>query len=163
MIRLPPSAITLGPGDLFDSEIRQRRNSTKGNNTAQLLPTAETPSKLLKQEDVGKWPKAESCSFFKGQHLEDGSFTSRNKERDLQDSIRHPDTTNLGLEDVSLVDGTLSFNYHHMVGDTESETIEIQQRSPYQNDFHFGGFIKGPTPSIVDDNFGRSSPFGKSV
>ena len=162
MIRLPPTAITLGPGDSFDFEIRQRHNRAKGK-TAQLVPAADTPQAHLKVEGVDNCLKSESSSVFEIQHPEDGSATGDSMDDELQSPILCLDTTNSEPENESLLDGTSSFAYTHVVGGYKYRTVGVQQSPPSKSDFHYGGFIESPTPRDADNSFQTSSTFGKSI
>lgn len=147
MIRLPPSAITLGPSDLKDFEVRQKKHRAdeaekmrKRANAIVRPFTFETtirtkPSSVLDSRDEGipNAPVSPNSSPYAG--------AERRSPADL-------------TEDQN---GQISIGSH---GSPENASAIVPPASPPKLDLQNVGFVAGRTQHARNDTSQSSSPFG---
>ena len=159
MIRLPPTAIALGPADLLDFEIRQLQD--RANHEPRLLETAvDTPQGQLRH--VGD-PCVERLSALKGQNPLEKNIVNGRKSEELQNSSIYPEITDTEQEEAPSMDDTLPYASRHFSGGAENGMVEVQQSSPSKDDFHYGGFIENPVPCLSEHNTPMSPSFGAPI
>jgi len=164
MIRLSPTAITLGPGDLLDSDKRQQQHRAIGK-TAQSIAVAATFKGIVEQKSIKICQNFGQSSFFKVECLNSGNIASSSSStnEEPQRPAPYSTATNEEFKEHSLVDDSLSFGFNNFVEGTKTGIIEIQQSSPSKDDFHYGGFSESPTLCVTSDYFHGTSPFGTSI
>jgi hypothetical protein len=150
MIRLPASAITLGPSDLKDFETRHRRRlELEANERSVDTITCSPWLRALAIRTVGR-PTSDTGLRSRG----DGEPPSPS----LPKSSRAVDVEYSTVTDLSEdQDGYLSIGHQHS---PENASIEAQQSSPPKDEFHYGGFVESPTQQLVAGASQRPSPSG---
>jgi len=148
MIRLPASAIILGPSDLKDFETRQRRRLALEADERS-VHTIRCGLRALAIRTVGR-PTSDTGLGSRGDE-EPPSLGLPGSSRAVD--VEYSTVTDLSEDQ----DGYLSIGLQQS---PENASIEAQQSSPPKDEFHYGGFVESPTQQLVADASQRSSPFG---
>ena len=157
MIRLPPTAITLGPVDLLDFEIRQLQNRINYKSTRS-VPAAEISPEDFRHELLCEDPNAERLFVLSDQKVVEESSASGSKYD--ASSNAHRTAANTEPEEAVSGDGASPYANDHSAERAENGIIEVPALTPSKDDFHYGGFIESPATRISGHDSPRSSPFG---
>jgi hypothetical protein len=150
MIRLPPSAIILGPSDLKDFEIRQKRSralDAEGESLRTKEYNAERPPLTSQIAASRKSPAAGLRD-----RGEKGSHAPRSTGSSPEGNINHP----------TLADLTEDKSEHPVTGyysSPENGSTGAPLGLASKNDSPNVGFLRGPTQQVGSDTFQPSSPF----
>jgi hypothetical protein len=161
MIRLPPSSICLGPGDLQDFERRQKHHEevqTKVN-LQDRLAQPETSTR----DGAGVGSSESNLMHCNVPDKHDRDLAAQQTDGLLSDPIsentgNRPCTPTSEASDIASESD--AYSPRESAPSPENMAIAIQQpSSPSKDDFHYGGFLESSSASRISVH---SSPFGKS-